>query len=145
MLTRSVLFLLLLWMPAGSGWGHSLAELKPLPHVVPEPAPGETCQVPPIPSGDDYFKTMRAEGWNLDRGRLWREWNVNGRRYFIEYGIRSNDGKAIVPSVFPYQYSFDMNRNGTFEVPGEVFVDIKGDGRCSDLQPVFQLASDRPA
>jgi len=79
------------------------------------------------------------------RGRVWREWNLNGRRYFIEYGIRGNDGKAIVPTVFPYQYSFDMNRNGTFEVPGEVFVDIKGDGRCSDLQPVLQLASDRPA
>lgn len=125
--------------------GHSLTELKPVRPLVPEPSPGQICEVPPLPSGDEYFTRMRAEGWSLDRGRLWREWDLEGRRYYVEYGIRSVNGKAIVPSVFPERYSFDLNRNGSFEVPGEVFVDVRGDGRCADLKPALVATADRPA
>lgn len=142
---QMVLLLVLLLTPAIDSLGHSLADLKPLRPLVPEPSQGQACDVPPIPSGDDYYVTMRAEGWSLDRGRLWREWQVQGRRYHVEYGIRSGDGKGIVPTVFPERYSFDGNGNGHFEVPGEVFVDVRGDGRCADLRPVLVATADRPA
>lgn len=109
----------------------ALSDLKP-PKQVPEPS-ASGCPVPPIPSGEDRFTLMRAEGWSLDLGKLWREWDLNGHRYSVEYGIRSHDGKAVVPTVFPQRYNFDLNRDGVFEA-SEIWLDVKGDGRCADLR-----------
>jgi hypothetical protein len=127
---------------AAESFAGSLVELKSPARYVPEPSPGTVCVVPPIPSGADAQVTLRAEGWSLDRGHLWREWEMKGRRYIVEYGIRNGDGETVVLSVFPQRYSFDVNANGIFEVPGEVFVDVNGNGRCADLKPVLTAQAD---
>lgn len=115
-------------------FGGSLSDLKPQ-RQVPEPMPGKGCPVPPMPSGQDFYAKMRAQGWSLDLGRLWTEWDVNGHRYSVEYGIRGNNGTAIIPSVFPQRYNFDIDRDGAFS-QGEIWLDTKGDGRCQDLIPL---------
>lgn len=126
--------LLLITTPAFAGSISDLPRQVPVPRGVPEPIPGKGCPVPPIPSDSKY---VEGEGWSLDHLIAFRNFQLNGMRYYIEYQImrRTDDGE-IITRPFPTTYMLDLNRNGVFEVPGEIWQDVKGDGRCADLVPL---------
>lgn len=130
---------LALWIgPGDMAAPHSLADLKksqPEPIMaVPEPIPGKGCPVPPIPGDPRY---VEGEGWSLNHLISFRNFDLDGMRFYVEYQIvRRNDDGSVVTRPFPTTYMLDLNRNGVFEVPGEIWQDAKGDGRCADLVPV---------
>lgn len=117
---------------------HSLAELKraqPEPIMaVPEPIPGKGCPVPPIPTQSQFIE---GAGYSIHHLIAFRNFDLGGMRYYVEYQIlRRNDDGGIVTRPFPTTYMLDLNRNGAFDIPGEVWEDARGDGRCADLVPV---------
>ena len=124
--------LLILFAPTLAAAG-TLTDLRQPVNVVPEPIPGRGCPVPPIPDGAKY---VEGEGYSIDRLLAWRNFDLNGMRYYIEYQVlkRREDG-GVVTRPFPSLYMVDLNRNGQFDIPGEVWLDAKGDGRCADLTP----------
>lgn len=132
----AVMLLALLIGPTSIAAPHSLAELKksqPEPiSAVPEPIPGKGCPVPPIP--DDH-KYVEGEGWSIGHLIAWRNFDLSGMRYYIEYGILrvGNDGR-IITTPFPLSYLIDLNRNGIFDMGAEVFLDTQGNGRCADIR-----------
>lgn len=134
----AVMLLALLIGPTSIAAPHSLADLKqsqPEPNAaVPEPIPGKGCPVPPIPTQPQF---VEGEGYSIHLLIAFRNFDLNGMRYYVEFQIlRRNEDGGVATRPFPTTYMLDLNRNGVFDVPGEVWQDVKGDGRCADLVPV---------
>ena len=78
-----------------------------------------------------------GQGYDFIYGYAWEEWDLNQdntadlRR---EYRIVGTDAKGR-PKVTPMPsfYWYDFNQNHVFELPGEVWFDREGNGRCEDL------------
>lgn len=112
------------------------------PSVVPEPTDGKGCPVPPIPKEERF---LEGEGWSMHHLIAFRNFDLNGMRYYIEYQIlRRNEDGSVNTRPFPTTYMVDLNRNGQFDIPGEVWQDAKGDGRCADLIPLQPPAEGEP-
>ena len=100
---------------------------------VPEPDPITGCPVPPIPNFGP--PSLVGMGYRLDAGLAWFDFNLNGRRYEVEFSIKKQHEDGTVQlSPFPVNYYFDFNRNGQFDIPGEIWIDSQGNGRCADLE-----------
>lgn len=86
--------------------------------------------MPPLPTDRALIE---GEGWSLHAGILWRNFDLQGMRYYVEYQILRKVEAGIMARPFPSLYMLDLNRNGVFDVPGEAWLDVRGDGRCADL------------
>lgn len=102
--------------------------------AIPEPNPGQGCPVPPVPTDSP---SLEGEGWSLNHLIAWRNFDLHGMRYYIEYQVlRRSEKGGVVTRPFPSLYMLDLNRDGVFDIPGEAWMDMKGDGRCADLELV---------
>lgn len=128
-MTRSLAILTATLCLATSAAAGSLWELRPPPATIPEPSPGQACPVPPLPAAGK----MEGEGWSLYAGIAWKNFDLDGARYYVEYELLKRIPAGIITRPFPSIYMVDLNRNGAFDIPGEAWVDVRGDGRCADL------------